>query len=165
MSVLEDLTGQIFGEWTVMYRAENTKRGSTMWHCKCSCGKEKDVYGGSLRCGRSRSCGHFRIKGNPKHGKRYTKLYMVWDSMRSRCNTPTNKSYHYYGGRGISVCKEWDDFKNFETWALKNGYKEGLSIDRINNDGNYEPPNCRWTTAHEQRINQRPRKNRRENND
>lgn len=80
--------------------------------------------------------------------------------MRSRCLTASNKDYGNYGGRGITVCKEWDDFSVFRSWALSNGYKEGLSIDRKNNDGNYEPSNCRWATAHEQRINQRPRKRR-----
>lgn len=155
-----DLTGEQIGEWTVLYRVENAKNGQARWHCICSCGRERDVDGGSLRRGTSQSCGHFRVNGNPKHGGRWTKLYMVWVSMRSRCFTVSNKDYESYGGRGITVCKEWDDFSVFRKWALSNGYKEGLSIDRKNNDGNYEPSNCCWATAHEQRINQRPRKRR-----
>lgn len=156
-----DLTNEKFDEWTVIKRVENNKNGSTMWLCRCSCGKERIVYGGSLRIGRSKSCGHYyRARGNPKHGGRWTKLYMVWASMRSRCFTVSNKNYENYGGRGITVCKEWDDFSVFREWALANGYKQGLSIDRIDNDGNYEPSNCRWATPHEQRINQRPRKRR-----
>ena len=156
-----DLTDAVFGEWIVIRRAANNKNGSAMWLCRCSCGKERVVYGGSLRSGRSKSCGHYyRARGNMKHGGRWTKLYMVWDSMRSRCFTVSNKDYESYGGRGITVCNEWNDFSAFREWALTNGYKEGLSIDRIDNDGNYEPSNCRWATAHEQRINQRPRKRR-----
>lgn len=156
-----DMTGQTVGEWTVIKRVENGKNGSARWLCRCTCGKERIVEGGTLRAGRSNSCGHYyRSRGNLKHGGRWTKLYMVWDSMRARCNTTTNKDYENYGGRGISVCSEWDDFVVFRKWAMSNGYKQGLSIDRIDNDGNYEPSNCRWATAHEQRINQRPRKRR-----
>lgn len=162
MSRANDFTGQKFGDWTVLHRSPN-RSGQIMWHCKCVCGKERDVAAPSLRDGKSKSCGHFRVKGNPKHGKRWTKLYMVWSSMRSRCNTPTNKSYIYYGGRGIKVCPEWDDYAVFEEWAISAGYKEGLSIDRIDNDGNYEPSNCRWATPHEQRINQRPRRRQKKN--
>lgn len=160
---LIDLTNREFGEWTVIQRTENNEHGSARWLCRCSCGKEKIVDGGSLRSGRSKSCGHFRKNGNPKHGGRWTRLYMVWDSMRGRCFTTSNKNYKDYGGRGIMVCEEWNDFSAFRDWALANGYKKGLSIDRINNDGNYEPSNCRWATPHEQRINQRPR--RRKNSD
>lgn len=153
-----DLTGKQFGHWTVLSIAGKDKRGNVIWNCRCSCGEEKQVDGRSLRGGASKSCGHGKKRGNPKHGSRYTKLYMVWVSMRGRCSNPHNKDYEYYGGRGITVCGEWDDYINFERWALSHGYSDGLSIDRINNDGNYEPSNCRWATAHEQRINQRKRR-------
>ena len=81
-----------------------------------------------------------------KHGEGKTKLYRVWSSMRDRCNNPRCKDYKYYGAKGIRVSPEWDEFLEFKRWALRNGYQEGLSIDRIDLDGNYEPRNCRWVT-------------------
>jgi len=101
-----------------------------------------------------RACKDFNKKAiarskevNTTHGKSYTKLYTVWQNMKRRINTKSNPSYKDYGGRGIEICKEWEEnFLSFEAWALKNGYKEGLSLDRKENDGNYEPSNCRFTT-------------------
>lgn len=92
--------------------------------------------------------------GNYKHGCKNTKLYVVWCDMKARCNRKTHKAYKYYGAKGVKLCAEWDDFSAFKEWADMNGYKEGLSIDRINNSGNYEPGNCRWVTAKQQANNQ-----------
>lgn len=89
------------------------------------------------------------------HGWRHTRIYSVWLNMRQRCNNPKNPAHHYYGGRGISICKEWDDAGVFCEWAMNNGYDTTLTIDRINSDGNYEPDNCRWITLEDQQSNKR----------
>ena len=88
-----------------------------------------------------------------KHYLKHTKLYSVWNEMRNRCQNQNDRSYHRYGAKGISVCEEWQDFRNFYPWAINNGYKEGLTLDRINPLGNYEPQNCRWITIKEQQRN------------
>ena len=163
-----DLTGQRFSAVVVLERAENSKRNEVMWRCRCDCGKEFITRARSLRSGEVTSCGCLgkehavaaMKKANTKHGasphRGYTKLYNTWLRMKGRCNRPTATSYKYYGGRGISVCEEWEnDFAVFRDWALANGYKEGLSIDRIDVNGNYCPENCRWITMKEQQKNKR----------
>lgn len=88
-----------------------------------------------------------------KHGETKTRLYNIWQHMRRRCFSPANKRYKYYGRRGITVCPEWSDFLTFKAWALANGYAEDLSIDRIDNDADYTPENCRWATQKQQNRN------------
>ena len=164
-----DLTGQRFGSVVVLKRAANSNRNEVMWICRCDCGNGFTTRARSLRSGETTSCGCARLehalaamkKANTKHGasphRGYTKLYNTWLRMKGRCCNPKNDRYQYYGARGISVCEEWkNDFAVFREWALSNGYKEGLSIDRINVNGNYCPENCRWITMAEQQRNKRP---------
>lgn len=144
-----DLTGRNFGKLTVLERAEN-KWKLTAWLCKCECGNTCVVLSQNLRNGQTKSCGC----GTIKHGKKGTRLYSIWQGMKARCNRRSHTWYKRYGGRGISICDEWvDDFQAFYNWAMANGYRDDLSIDRINNDGNYEPSNCKWSTEKEQKNN------------
>ena len=99
------------------------------------------------------SSGSVRDTAIGKCDRKKDKLYGVWRSMRQRCNNQNNKDYKHYGGRGISICAEWSDYLIFKKWSIDNGYVEGLTLDRVNNNGNYEPTNCRWTTNKQQARN------------
>lgn len=143
-----DLTGQRFERLTVIKEAPKRKK-SSMWLCKCDCGNSSVVSVSDLRRGHTKSCGCLRADMNTIHGVYNTRLYRIWHEMQRRCNDHNKAAYKRYGGRGISVCDEWDDPKVFYDWAMANGYKKGLQIDRINNDGDYEPNNYQWVTAKE----------------
>lgn len=149
MAKLKDLTGQRFGRLTVIERAENAKCGRTMWNCKCDCGNEICVIGQNISSGRTKSCGCLYEAG--KHRESHTRLYRIWSGMKTRCSNPKHHEFLNYGGKGISVCIEWEDnFQTFYEWAVGNGYADNLTLDRIDNSKNYCPENCRWATYKQQ---------------
>ena len=152
--------GERFGRLEVLYQIGAKKNGAKIYHCICDCGNTNDVVGAELRRGHVQSCGclfkEVQLKTVTKHGKSGISLHSVWSDMKRRCANENRKEYRNYGGRGITVCDEWkNDFQAFYDWAMSNGYHEGLSIDRINVNGNYEPSNCRWATKKMQDNNKR----------
>lgn len=150
----EDLTGKVFGRLTVKGRVTLApgERGP-FWLCLCGCGKECKVRAGNLKSGSTRSCGCLAKEFTTSHGKRNTRTWHVWAQLIQRCTNPNNKGYKNYGARGITVHPRWRDFSNF--LADMGEAPEGLSIERVNNDGNYEPGNCEWATKLTQARNTR----------
>ena len=147
-----DLSGQIFARLTVMGRSDIHRASGVLWKCSCSCGGVAVVDSLKLRTGHTTSCGcHQReVFSRLTHGqsKAKTRTYRTWKEMRQRCLNPNNDKWRWYGGRGISICREWDKFEVF--WADMGDRPEGKTIDRIDSDGNYEKSNCRWATPTEQ---------------
>lgn len=151
MSHLMDLVGQRFEKLTVIeLHSRGTSKTPVRWRIRCDCGTEKVVSSNKLKNGYVKSCGCLRASRN---GESATRLFRIWRNMHKRCEDPKRDHYDRYGGRGISVCKEWNDFSAFKEWALENGYSDALSIDRIDGNGNYEPNNCQWITQKEQMQN------------
>lgn len=160
MPTIKDITGLQFGRWTALGIQGRRKR-STMWLCRCDCGTERAVSSGQLIAGRSQSCGCLaREKSRLRvqtHGLSSSRIFWIWNTMLQRCYNPKNKKFKDYGGRGIGVCTEWRT--NFVVFYNYMGHAPpGMSLDRINNDGDYEPGNVRWASKKDQSNNRRPKR-------
>lgn len=146
--------GRVLGKLRVLTRADNNHRGLARWLCECDCGKTTVVEGYRLQSGVTRSCGCLRGDTHRRHGKRQTATYKAWLTTKQRCSNPRNQDYRLYGGRGVKMCERWLKFANF--LADMGERPNGLTLDRFpNNDGNYEPGNCRWATQKQQAATRR----------
>lgn len=162
---MDNIEGLTFGRLFVVERSENTKAGKARWKCLCSCGEFSVVVSSHLKSGWAKSCGclqkEMARKANTTHGKVKSREYSSWNCMIQRCTNKKRKAYPIYGGRGIKVCDEW--LNSFEQFLRDMGERpKGRTLDRIDNEGNYEARNCKWSTPSEQKINQRPCKHYRE---
>ena len=151
-----DLMGMKFGKLTVIKRVENKNGHSATWECRCDCGTVFSVAGTALRAGQ-KHCKKCTPRWGNKiiHNMSRSRIYRIWHGIKDRCNNNNSDAYRNYGARGITFCIEWNEFLPFYDWAMQNGYTDELTIDRIDNNGNYEPSNCRFITILEQQKNKR----------
>ena len=148
MAKLNDLTNKTFGSWKVLYRNGSTPNKASVWRCKCLlCGSERDVVGASLTSGSSTKCRACVPRTTLKKPHRNERVYNIYKGMKQRCHNPNSPSYSRYGAKGIAVCQEWlNNPDAFIEWALKSGYTDALTLDRIDTTRGYSPDNCRWAS-------------------
>jgi len=150
-----EMAGKRFGRLIVLRDSKKRdKYKNIIWLCRCDCGNSKLAVASHLRSGNTKSCGCLNIENIYKHGdvtnNKKSRLYRIWGAIKDRCYNQKSLGYKYYGARGIRICKEWkDNYSTFKFWAILNGYRKELTIDRINHKGNYEPNNCQWLTNSE----------------
>lgn len=150
MREFRDISNQKFGRLTPIEYVGIHKTRSA-WLCKCDCGNETIVSTDKILSGHTKSCGCLKIKYSIINKR----IFQIWYNMQSRCKKSNRKDSKYYFGKGIKICREWDTYENFQSWALENGYADNLTIDRIDTKGDYKPSNCRWITLAEQQRNKR----------
>jgi len=155
----KNITGQKFGRLTALKPTPERQGGYIVWECRCDCGIIRKISLSSLTKGHTKSCGCLgrerRLAANIKHGMSKSRIYHTWVKMHQRCSNPHYSGFKNWGGRGIKVCARWHKFENF--YEDMGDCPRNRSLDRINNDGDYEPCNCRWATSHEQNTNCRPK--------
>lgn len=160
MGKVHNLSGQRFGRLVAIEQSGYSNDGQAKWLCLCDCGGRAVIVAGHLRSGHTQSCGCLKgdsiRKLSVTHGSTNTRLYTIWTGIKQRCLNPVNPAFCDYGKRGVKICNEWkESFSNFQHWAYLNGYRDNLTIDRINVHGDYCPQNCRWITKSEQSNNRR----------